>query len=519
MTAAADPKGLEERVLVLAPTGRDAALAAVALEKAGIAAFVCGSPADLCAAIEEGAGCALVTEESLTRVAVRDVTRVLSRQPPWSDFPLIVFSAQDARTAGDGESALAALGNVAVLDRPVRVRTMLSGVKAALRARRRQYEARKAIRERDQFLAMLGHELRNPLAAILLAAEIMDRAPPGEKSVAALARQREIVGRQARHLSRLVDDLLEVSRVSSGKIVLQRTRVDLTALVRQCVHDHRTVAAASGVSLSFEVHPAGMWVDGDPLRLEQVFNNLLTNAIKYTPRGGAIEVQVEGNASGTAVVRVRDDGVGIAPDMLVHVFDMFTQVDQTFDRSRGGMGIGLTLVKSLVELHGGIVRAASAGLGKGSEFSVELQTVPGPDGQQLSSDGPVVGETAFRRIVLVEDSLDIRESFRTLLEQSGHEVNVAEDGIRGLREILARKPALAVVDLGLPGMDGYEVARQVRAALGTSIRLIALSGYGQPEDKRRALEAGFDTHLTKPVDLRSFMAALDQLEARTTSGT
>jgi signal transduction histidine kinase len=495
----------DERFLVLAPTGRDGPLTCQLLARAGLEASCCTDLPGLCERLErEGAAGVLIAEEVLAPTGFDCLREALARQASWSDLPVLLFTGERERP--HTAAILAPLGNVTLLDRPLRPITMISAARAALRARRRQYAARgelerqrQAVQQRDQFLAMLGHELRNPLSAILMAAGAMAQSEGGRP------RYLEILRRQAGHLARLVDDLLDVSRVTSGRIVLQKGSIDLGLLVSRCVQSTIATAQQQQITLAFTGPPEKLRVDGDPVRLEQVFANLITNAIKYTPAGGRVDIGLAGDA-GRAVVCVRDTGVGIAPDMLERVFELFAQVESTLDRAKGGMGIGLTLVRSLVELHGGQVVATSEGIGRGSTFSVMLPLRIGPEvavaavaNGNASRTLPLAPVRTFD-ILIVEDNADAREVLRLVLERDGHRVAACADGLSGVERALAHKPDLMVVDLGLPGLDGFGVARKVRATLGHDVYLVALTGYGQPEDRRRALDAGFDTHLTKPVD-------------------
>ncbi len=371
-----------------------------------------------------------------------------------------------------------------------RVRTLREATEREATARQ---EAESAARAKDEFLAALGHELRNPLAAITNAAAALRRlgAPDGSS-----ARLLAIVERQVQHLARLVDDLLDVSRVTFGKIELQRGPVDLRAVAEGAVAGLRD--AGRLVHHELTLSGEAVWVEGDAARLAQVVTNLLENAVKYTPAGGRIEVAA-GREDGQARLSVRDTGIGIEPALLGRIFGSFVQAPQQRDRPRGGLGLGLALVHRIVQLHGGTVEARSDGPGRGSEFVVRLPAVSPPD------PGPAGGAPARRapgrRILIVEDNADARESLRLLLELGGHDVVEAEDGVRGLDLAVGVRPDLALVDVGLPGLDGYELARKLRAtAEGRDLRLVALTGYGQPEDRRRALAAGFDAHLVKPVD-------------------
>jgi signal transduction histidine kinase len=478
-----------ERVLVWAPRGRDTELALQVLGKGGHVAVACAGAEELADEIEKGAGCAVLTEEALRQGVPAPVVDVLRAQEPWADFPFVVFG--EHRRLRD---ALDALGNVTVLERPVQVGTMLSAVRAALRGRRRQYEAGNAIQLRDQFLAMLGHELRNPLGAITLAVDMLGRVQ-GESG----GKQRAVIARQAKHLGRLVDDLLDVSRVTTGKVLLRRAPVDLDELAARHVQSAEPIARARSQQIAFDSAPHPLIVEGDAVRLEQVISNLLTNAMKYSPVGSRIEVSclVEGDC---AVIRVQDPGIGIAPEMLSRIFDLFAQADASLDRAQGGLGIGLTVARSLVELHGGTIEAQSEGTGRGSVFTVRIPLAV-PERRAVPAPRTEPFPRLALRVVVVEDNADIRETLQDLLESSGCELHVAGDGVAGLAAILAEKPQLALVDIGLPGLDGYDVARKVRASLRNTVRLVAMTGYGQPEDRQKAHDAGFDEHVTKPLSL------------------
>jgi signal transduction histidine kinase/ActR/RegA family two-component response regulator len=518
--------GVGQRALVLAPLGRDAALTTSLLEAEGVSAQACVDLASLSVEIERGAALALLTEEVLTPDAIATLTEILSRQPPWSDFPLLVFtgSAASESEAARTLAALRPLGNVSLLERPVRVATLISAVNAALRARRRQYEVRALLeelqdgmRQRDEFLAMLGHELRNPLSALTTALQVMDLAEESAISLAPAARQQQkaIVRRQAQMLSRLVDDLLEVSRITSGKVALRSGRVELGALVSRAVDTLLPAAAAEGLTVEVARSAPFVWVLGDATRLDQIFANLLTNAIKYTPAQGRIHVSI-GVDGAQAVVSVGDTGVGIEPEMLPRIFGLFRQLDRTLHRAKGGLGIGLTLVRNLVELHGGTVQARSEGLGRGSEFVVHLPLAPVEQPAPEERRRPASTSEA-RRVFVVEDHADNREALVLLLQQLGHEVFFAEDGAAGVAGIVETSPDVALVDIGLPVLDGYEVARRVRATLGNRVYLVALTGYGQSEDKELARKAGFDRHVPKPLDIVDLRRLLNAREASTAS--
>jgi CheY-like chemotaxis protein len=340
---------------------------------------------------------------------------------------------------------------------------------------------------------MLGHELRNPLAAIMLAIETM---PQGEAQKIG-HKQRAIIERQARHLGRLVDDLLDVARVTSGKIQLQRLPLDLDEVLQRCLYGADLAARTHRIDLRADLSESSLVVEADATRLEEIFNNLIANALKYSEPGAHVHVSSRRDGP-RCVVEISDTGIGLAPEMLDRVFDLFSQADTSLHRSQGGLGVGLTLARALVELHGGSIRATSEGIGRGSTFVVTLplsHRAVGADGEQLKVAGPLPGR---RRVLLVDDNLDFLEMTQAMLENAGYEVATAMDGRQALAQLVAMQPDVAFVDIGLPVMDGYAVADRARAA-GVHSYLVAISGYGQPEDKQRAHAAGFDLHLTKPV--------------------
>jgi PAS domain S-box-containing protein len=363
-------------------------------------------------------------------------------------------------------------------------------------------EAQAANRAKDDFLAMLGHELRNPLAAIASAADVLDIA----RTVDDIRRPRDVIKRQAVHLKRLVDDLLDVARVRAGKIVLDRRPVNLAEAVEQALSVVR--GTASSVRHVIDTQLDDVEVDADPVRLDQIILNLVTNAAKYTPAGRHIGVQTfaDGNQ---AVLRVEDEGVGIASNMLSRIFGLFVQGDKPGDGVQGGLGIGLTLVRTLVELHGGTVSAESPGSGLGSVFTVRLPRIEVP--AAVDDGGGPRPPVVRRRVLIVEDNDDVRQMLKILLEHEGHEVFEAVDGTEGVRAASRFRPDLALVDLGLPILDGYDVARFIRRQPHQPQRLVALTGYGQADDRRRALDAGFDEHLVKPVDPNRLAELLQRL--------
>ncbi len=381
------------------------------------------------------------------------------------------------------------------------VAALLGAYLASLRMhgeeRRVTQELRDAIARRTHFLGMLSHELRNPLAPMGNALHVLDRVPPGSEHA---QRARAILSRQYAHLARLVNDLLDASRLASGKVQVQRAPIDLAEVVRRTVEDHRSLFVRSGVGLDLRVADRPLWMDGDATRLAQVIGNLLNNAAKFASPGGRTEVSVAREAPGTAVVRVRDDGVGIAPDVRSRLFEPFAQGADTFDRNRGGLGLGLALAKRLVDLHGGAIAARSDDVGRGTELVVSLPLLAQQARAPSPAPAPAAGTAArARRVLVIDDNVDSAETLRDFLALSGHAVEIACSGADGLQRAAALAPDVILCDVGLPGMSGYDVAKALRATPGPRALLVALTGYGSDEDRRHALAAGFDAHVVKPV--------------------
>ena len=385
-----------------------------------------------------------------------------------------------------------------------------------VRSREAEESLQDANRRKDEFLAMLSHELRNPLAPIRNAVEVIRRlAPPDPK----LTMARDVVDRQVTLLARLVEELLDVSRISQGKIVLKKEPVDLARIVAHSVETARPLIDTRNQTLTVSVPAAPVWLSADFARLSQVVANLLNNASKYTGERGRIELTA-GADEGEARIVVRDNGAGIEPQLLDRVFDLFVQGDRALDRGQGGLGIGLTLVKRLVELHQGRVEAASDGPGRGATFTVTLPCISVVEPQQRPApaiNSKSSSEVYGRRVLVVDDNIDAAESTAAFLRLEGHEVKAVHDGLQALSSLKVFDPHVVVLDIGLPGLDGYAVARQLRERGDTShVLLIALTGYGQKEDRQRAADAGFDYHYVKPADPREIQAAIER--GRNTGG-
>jgi signal transduction histidine kinase/ActR/RegA family two-component response regulator len=374
-------------------------------------------------------------------------------------------------------------------------------------------ELRAANRQKDQFLAMLAHELRNPLAPIMTAAQLLKLGRLDAKSVANAS---EIIVRQAEHMTDLVNDLLDVSRVTRGLVTLEKEELDLNAIVAAAVEQVRPLIDARRHALTLQLSGQPAHVTGDRTRLVQVISNILNNAAKYTAPGGRIVLAVTVTAR-HVTVSVRDNGVGIAPEVLPYIFDLFTQAERTPDRSQGGLGIGLALVKSLVALHGGSVHAHSDGLGRGSEFSISLPCAPRAPAQAANDGegGRAVPDNGNLRVLVVDDNADAAQMLAALLEVQGHAVSVEYDGRGALARARSEHPDVLLLDIGLPDMDGYELARRLRAQPeNAGATLVALTGYGQNQDREEAQQAGFDHYLVKPADLNEVNEVLARAEAR-----
>jgi signal transduction histidine kinase len=360
-----------------------------------------------------------------------------------------------------------------------------------------------ALRAKDEFLAMLGHELRNPLAPMLTALELV-RARGIESP------EHDIIDRQLKHLAHLLDDLLDVARLVRGKIELRKQRVEVAEVIRHGIELASALVSGRGADLENRVPETGLMLEVDSDRMAQVVSNLLTNAAKYSDAGSRISIAAQSVGS-TITLTVKDTGVGIAPEMLERVFDVFVQDKQALDRSRGGLGLGLAIVKNIVEMHGGHVTARSAGIGKGSEFTVALPAVSAEVAVPTLAKGPPAPNRAVqsRRVLLVDDNVDAASTLAELLALLGHQVEVAHDGAGALERVATFRPELAVLDIGLPGMNGYELAEELRARHGSGIRLVAVTGYGEAASRSRSAEAGFEAHLVKPLDLQAFLRLLE----------
>ena len=487
---------------IVSPNAVDAELAVTFLGHHGIAAQSYPGLRALAHVLDERTGCVIIVEEAMIAEEVHAMQEAIGLLPAWCDLPLVLV-ARDVGAFGPAVAeAFPRSGNVTLLERPLNPHTLASAVLVALRATSRQREVgellaqrERAVVMRDEFLAMLAHELRNPLAPMVNAIYMMRKIKVDEPL---LIKSTEILERQVNHVVRMVDDLMDVARMERGKVALQKKRVDLNRVVTSAVDTALPAAQQRGHHVNVRFGAGPLLVDGDPVRLEQIVCNLVNNAAKFSPQPGEIRVETNVKA-GLAVISVQDQGIGFEPDAGEKLFDPFLQLNPTLARSAGGLGVGLTIVKRLTQLHGGSVHAASDGSGKGSHFEIRLPLAKGPCiDQGVPEDAPVNARP--RRIVVVEDNQDIRETLQMLLNMWGHQVEMAVDGPSGVELVLRNRPEVALIDIGLPGMNGYDVARALRKILSRdAVRLIALTGYGQPTDREQALNAGFDSHLLKPI--------------------
>ncbi len=639
MSAAEAPK-IEQRILVLAPTSKDATLTQEILARAGVSCIICNDLAQICSQLDQGAAAVLLAEEQIGDYRQDCLVDWLRRQSPWSDVPILLLARRGADSAAVAE-AIGVLGNVTVLERPTRVAALVSAVQAARRARQRQYQLRdhlvereshlqaqaylaaivsssddaiisktfdgiiqtwnagaqrifgytaeeiigqsitrlipperqdeepkllerlrrgesidhfetvrvtkggrridisltvspvrdancrligaskiarditqrkqaeaalrEADRRKDEFLATLAHELRNPLAPIRNSLHILRLKAANDPAADSVF---EMMERQVNHMVRLVDDLMEVSRITRGSIELRREPIDLAAVIRSAVETSRPLIEAAGHQLAISLPREAISLYGDEVRLAQVFANLLNNAAKYTDSGGQIWITARREDSEVAVT-VRDNGIGLEAHALPIVFDMFMQADRQHERSQGGLGIGLTLVKSLVEMHGGSVSVRSAGQNQGSEFTVRLPIAKHAPREVAVPAAPPAVMKSQRRVLVVDDNADSAASLGMLLKILSMDVKLANDGWTALATIESFRPEVVLLDLGMPGMDGFEVARRVRERSEfDGIVLIALTGWGQPDDRDRTQAAGFQHHLVKPADIAALRLLL-----------
>ena len=535
----------DERVLIVAPVGQDASAMATRLDADGFCSRICGDLTECAREVVAGAGALLLTEEALELSQLSVLLETLKGQPPWSELPLIIL------TTG-GESNLSRLldltasaaGSVTLLERPISTTTLLRSVEVALRSRQRQYhvrallareqslraEAEKANRVKDEFLATVSHELRTPLNAILGWATIMRSRKIDE---ATAERAIEAIERNAKSQAQLIEELLDVSRIISGKMRLDIKPIAVTPVVQAAIDSVRPAAEAKDIRLEIVIDPAADKLSADEGRLQQVIWNLLSNSIKFTPRGGSVQVKVSRKDS-FAQISVRDSGEGISLQFLPYVFDRFKQADASTNRKHGGLGLGLAIARNLAELHGGTIEAESEGEGLGATFTVTLPitAVVSPVTRVAESENrDAVKETsgisdrpnlAGIKILAIEDGADARELLRVVLEGFGADVATASSAREGLEVMAGWRPDVIVSDIGMPGEDGYSFIEQVRklkASEGGNTPAIALTGFVRVEDRMRALEAGYQMFVPKPVQANELGKTIATLVGRADEGS
>jgi signal transduction histidine kinase/ActR/RegA family two-component response regulator len=528
---------LGQRVCVLAPIGRDAELSCLMLRSEGIDAVVCDSVDALCASITDDAGALLIAEEALRPAALRTLVDCLDRQPPWSDIAVIVL-AGDHFTASSTRplSVLGPLRNVTILERPVRRLILARTVAIALRGRRRQLELRTYLEERadllrreqlanrmkDEFLMTVSHELRTPLTAIYGWARMLVTGQIREDQK---RRAIETIERNAQAQTQLVNDLLDVSRAISGKVRLDVQSMDLSHVVLAAIDSMQPAADAKGIHLQAMLDPHAGPISGDRDRMQQVVWNLLSNAIKFTPRDGRVRVTLEKQSTHVELA-VSDTGSGIAPEFLPHVFDRFRQADAGTTRQHGGLGLGLAIVRHLVELHGGSVMVESPGPGAGTTFRVLIPlTIPQREGGTRTRERAPAAEATPTgvsqrldelRVLVVDDEPQARELFSAIVEHAGAEVRVAGSARDALAIVRSWPPDVVLSDIEMAFEDGYVLMEELNALDGLAHRpiAVAVTAHSRPEDRLRALETGFSWHLPKPVEPSELVAVIASLTGR-----
>jgi signal transduction histidine kinase len=496
---------VESRLLIYAPTGKDGRLLAGVLERAHLECVVCAGYEHVVDELGKGAAALIVADEALTAEFFTRIRPFLEKQQSWSDFPFLVLRNVE-HDSPEMRTRYFNLGNTTLLERPVRSVTLVAAAMSALRARKRQYEMREVDHRKDEFLAMLAHELRNPLAPISAASSLL-LIPALDQ--AGKERASEIIARQVQHMAGLIDDLLDVSRVSRGLVTLSEARHDARQIVASAVEQIRPLIDSRQHKLIIRDSGVSAIIFGDHKRLVQIIANLLNNAAKYTPPGGHITLAILVNDSNVSFT-VEDDGIGMESDLIERVFDMFSQAKRSSDRSQGGLGIGLAIVKNLVNLHGGTVIADSAGLGKGSLFTVTFPRNTEVVASAALDVSIVMPVNASQKLLIVDDNVDAAFTLGTFLEFAGYTVTVVHTAGAALEHAAAEASEVYLLDLGLPDMDGFNLARRLRELPTAALSLmIAVTGYGQESDRQKSREAGFDHHFVKPIEVPKLLELLN----------
>jgi signal transduction histidine kinase/ActR/RegA family two-component response regulator len=504
---------MEKRVLIYAPSGQDAMLASKMLSLASVDNLVCDTAAQLASELLIGVGAVLTVEEALSGGGgLKVLGDFVQRQPNWSDLPIVLLTNRGPDSISVRQ-ALNVLGNVTLLERPVRTLTLITSLQSVLRAREKQYQVRETDRRKDEFLASLGHELRNPLAPIRTSMGVLTHMYPDQAPVKKVS---EVIERQVTHLTRLVDDLLDVARINSGKIELQRDYTSFSAIIGHVTELCSGPAAARNIKIDVSLPAEEVVLHADYARLVQIVANILSNAVKFTPVDGYISVRalVE---FGTLKIYIKDTGIGLEPEAQERIFAMFEQSRPPSGQIASGLGIGLSLSRQFAEMHGGSVHVHSEGLGKGSEFVVSLPVVTEKRPTESSQPDVAIGQVDRRpKVLVVDDNRDAADSLQALFEMENCNVATAYDGFDAVQAVEQTMPDMIVMDLGMPTMDGYEAARRIRCKPGSKdVLMIAVTGWGQSDARQRTIEAGFDHHLIKPVNFDEIKRlASGQLNAR-----
>ena len=549
MTDSGPNPAFEDRVILLTPTGADTEVAASLLSAVLISSTACKSIAEVCEQLSLGAAAVLIAEEALISVEINSFIECLANQPAWSDLPLIVLTtrADDGHSTAEITRLFQSVGNMVLLERPFGVSSLISTVQTALRARRKQYEVRtllryerEAHREReqllaaeraarseaehasrmkDEFLATVSHELRTPLNAILGWSQLLRHEHVTKQD---MQHGLETIERNARAQTQLIEDLLDMSRIVSGKLRLDVRSLEPAEFIDAAIETVLPAAQAKNIRIDKMLDPAASPIAGDAGRLQQVVWNLLSNAIKFTPKGGKVQVALE-RIDSHVEIRVADTGRGVRPDLLAHVFERFRQGDSSTTRTYGGLGLGLAIVKHLAELHGGTVRAESAGEDQGSTFTVSIPIsvahMRTSSGRSQHTDEASYFEcdrTSLEglKVLAIDDETDARELVARMLSQCGAEVRTCASASEALDVYRAFGPDVVVSDIGMPGTDGYEFLRRLRET-GSRTPAIALTAFARTEDRTRALLAGYRAHVSKPVEPAELIATIASVAGRT----
>jgi signal transduction histidine kinase/CheY-like chemotaxis protein len=495
---------MERRILIYVGTTQDGVLASQVLQAAGLNCLVVVGIQPLLAELARGCGALLVAEEVIAGSAMQPIKSYVGAQPAWSDLPVLVLTLRGSPSV-EVQRAVESLGNVTLIERPVRTIGLVSAARSALRARDRQYQVRLADQRKDEFLATLAHELRNPLAPIRTSMSLLRRLAPA----ADIARIVDVVDRQVVHLTRLVDDLLDVARISTGKVALQARRTTVRSVLTHALEISSSAIQDKSHRLKV-AQPEGEFVlNADHARVVQSVANLLVNAAKFTPEHGEIELAAEVQGD-TVRFRVKDNGRGLQEQSKGQIFDLFAQAPVAGELA-SGLGIGLNLAKRFAEMHGGTISVSSDGPDRGSEFVLSLPVVVADGGEVAAPPPPAPPQhgSDMRKILVVDDNVDAADTLEALLSIEGFSVAVAYDGEAALEAVRNDPPAIVLMDIGMPRMDGYEAARRIRQET-EGIRLIALTGWGQDLDRQKAEAAGFNTHFVKPVDLEQLLSTINE---------